>query len=305
MNASRILTQNVQGLPEEDDTKLKSIINQMKNENWDAACLQNMEIGNWWPLHRQLPHLLPGQLDKDKHQRTSHGRSMHHPITILQPSTQKEQKRGDQIRHRRIFWRKNHRSTTHLPKCRQQWEKIKGELDITLCSIYHPVDNIEFENFNTILSSILTQLPPETKHIILGHNINANVGTSANNGQHLKERIGAYGIENRNKKSISLINLMAPLNMKITKFFFNPRPSNLDATTMHTTSTWRNPNASKSQHMLDVFSCLNTFFNWVQGCNPTRKGAESDHTAAILKIHISKLAFKMKDKKLTTKTDWE
>jgi hypothetical protein len=30
----------VQGLLEEDDTKLKSIINQMKNENWDAACLQ-------------------------------------------------------------------------------------------------------------------------------------------------------------------------------------------------------------------------------------------------------------------------
>jgi hypothetical protein len=40
MNASRILTQNVQGLPEENDTKLKSIINQMKNENWDVACLQ-------------------------------------------------------------------------------------------------------------------------------------------------------------------------------------------------------------------------------------------------------------------------
>jgi hypothetical protein len=38
---------------------------------------------------------------------------------------------------------------------------------------------------------------------------------------------------------------------------------------------------------------------------PTRKGAESDHTAVILKIHINKLAFKMKDKKLTTKTDWE
>ncbi len=39
MNTSRILTQNMQGLPEEDDTKLKLIINQMKNENWDAACL--------------------------------------------------------------------------------------------------------------------------------------------------------------------------------------------------------------------------------------------------------------------------
>jgi hypothetical protein len=57
--------------------------------------------------------------------------------------------------------------------------------------------------------------------------------------------------------------------------------------------------------MLDVFSCSNTFFNRVQGCNPTRKGTKSDHTAVILKKHINKLAFKMKDKKLTTKTDWE
>ena len=168
--------------------------------------------------------------------------------------------------------------------------------------ICHQVGNIEFKNFNTILSSILTQSSPDT-NIILGHNINANVGTSSNNRQHFKETIGTYGIENRNKKGISLINLMASLSRKITNSFFNPRPSDLDATTTHT--TWRNPNASKSQHMLDVFSCSNTFFNRVQGCNPTRKGAESNHTAVILKIHINKLAFKMKDKKLTTKTDWE
>ncbi len=38
---------------------------------------------------------------------------------------------------------------------------------------------------------------------------------------------------------------------------------------------------------------------------PHKKGAESDHTVVILKIHINKFAFKMKDKKLTTKTDWE
>jgi hypothetical protein len=96
---------------------------------------------------------------------------------------------------------------------------------------------------------------------------------------------------------------MASLNMKITNTYFNPKQSNLDATTTHT--TWTNPNVSKSQHMLDVFSCSNSFFNRIKGCNPTRKGTESDHTAVILKIHIRKLAFKMKDKKLTTKTDWE
>jgi hypothetical protein len=113
------------------------------------------------------------------------------------------------------------------------------------------------------------QLPPET-NIILGHDINANIGTSTNSGQHLKEMTGAYGIENRNKKGTSLTNLMASLNMKITNSFFNPRPSNLNATTMHT--TWRNPNASKSQHMLDVFLCSNSFFDRVQGFNPTKKG---------------------------------
>ncbi len=188
-----------------------------------------------------------------------------------------------------------------FPNVDDNWKKIKGKLDTTQCSIYHPVGNIEFENFNTILSSIITQLLPET-NIILGHNINANVGTSANSRQHLKEMIGAYGIENRNKKGTPLINLMASLNMKITKSF-NPRTSNFNATTMHT--TWRNPNASKSQHMLDVFLCFNNFFNRVQGCNPTRKDAESDHMVVVLKIHINKLAFKMKDKELATKIDWK
>jgi hypothetical protein len=117
-----------------------------------------------------------------------------------------------------------------FPNIDNNGKKIKGNLNISLYSIYHPVDNIEFENFNTILNSI----PPET-NIILGHDINANIGTSTNSRQHLKETIGAYGIENRNNKGTSLINLMASLNMKITNTHFNPKPSNLDATTTHTT----------------------------------------------------------------------
>jgi hypothetical protein len=132
-----------------------------------------------------------------------------------------------------------------------------GELDITLCSLYHPVDNIEFEKFNAILSSILTQLPPET-NIILGHNINANLGTSANSRQHLKETIGANGMKNKNKKGSSRINLMASLNMKITNSFVNPRPSNLDATTKHT--TLRKPNASNPNTCL-MFSCAQRPFS--------------------------------------------
>ena len=155
---------------------------------------------------------------------------------------------------------------------------------------YHPVDNKEYESFNSTLSSILNHIPQKS-NIILGHDINANTGTNANNGQNFKDTIGPFGIENRNKKGTSLLNLLASLNLKVTNSYFNPRPSNRTATSTHT--TWRNTSASKSQHMLDVFSCSNTLFKRVQGCNTTSKGTESDHTAVVLKIHINTLSFKM------------
>jgi hypothetical protein len=269
MNASRILTQNVQGLPEDDDTKLKLVIKQMKNENWDAACLQETWRLRTDDLYINNYHIF---FQGNSTKINTRGQVMGGVCIILSSTFYQVHKKnrrevikletGENFEGRIIG------VPLTFPNIDNNRKNIKGELDITLCSIYHPVDNIEFKNFNTILSLILTQLPPET-NIILGHDINANVGTSANNGQHPRERIGACGIENRNKKGTSLINLMASLNMKITNSFFNPRPLNLDATTTHT--TWRNPNASKSQHMPDVFSCLNTFFNRVQGCNPTKK----------------------------------
>jgi hypothetical protein len=141
-------------------------------------------------------------------------------------------------------------------------------MDITLCSIYHPVDNKEYKNFNSTLSLLLNHLPPKS-NIILGHDINANVGTNANSGKNFRDTIGPFGIENRNKKVTSLLNLMPSLNLKITNSFFNPRPSRHTTTSTHT--TWRNTSTSKSQHMLDVFLFLSTIFKRVQGCNTTKR----------------------------------
>jgi hypothetical protein len=95
---------------------------------------------------------------------------------------------------------------------------------------------------------------------------------------------------------------MTLLNMKITNCFFNPRPSNLDATTMHT--TWRNPNASNPNTCL-TYSHAQILFSTEYKDATQQKFPKSDHTSVILQIHINKLAFKMKDKELTTKTDWE
>jgi hypothetical protein len=201
MNASRILTQNVQGLPEEDDTKLKLIINQMKNENWDAACLQETwRLGTDDLYINDYLIFFWSNLTKIN----TRGLVMGGVCIILSPTfNQAHKKNGREViilETGKIFEGRIIGVPLTFPNVDNNGKKIKRELVITLCSISHPVDNIEFENFNTILSSILTKLPPET-NIILGHDINANVVTSANSGQHLKETIGAYGIQNRNKKA--------------------------------------------------------------------------------------------------------
>jgi hypothetical protein len=113
-------------------------------------------------------------------------------------------------------------------------------VDITLCSIYHPVDDEEYENFNSTLSSLLNHIPQKS-NIILGHDINANIGTNTTSGQNFKDTIGPFRIENRNKKGTSLLNLLASLNLKVTNSFFSPRPSSRTATSTHT--TWRNTSA--------------------------------------------------------------
>jgi hypothetical protein len=176
----------VQGLPEEDDTKLKLIINQMKDENWDAACLQET-----WRLGTDDIYINNYQIffQGNSIKINTRGHIMGRVCIILSPTfNQAHKKNGREII--KLETGKNFKGRIigvplTFPNVDDNGGEIKGELDITLCSVYHPVDNIEFENFNTILSSILAQLPPET-NIILGHDINANVGASTNSRQHLK-----------------------------------------------------------------------------------------------------------------------
>ena len=51
-SVARIVTQNAQGLSNEnDDSKLKSIIAQMRTQDWDAVCIQEtwrMNDGDYW-----------------------------------------------------------------------------------------------------------------------------------------------------------------------------------------------------------------------------------------------------------------
>ncbi len=136
-------------------------------------------------------------------------------------------------------------------------KRIKGSIKLLLCSIYHPVNNDEYECFNTELATILGNVPSD-RSMLFGYDINANVGTNAGAGQIHKETLDIYGIKNRNKKGTSLLNLLASLEMKLTNSFFQKSASSSSPTTTH--MTWRNPSASKSQHMLDVISISSKIF---------------------------------------------
>ena len=47
---------------------------------------------------------------------------------------------------------------------------IKRSTKLLLCSIYHPLDNDEYECFNTELTTILGNVPSD-RSIIIGHDI--------------------------------------------------------------------------------------------------------------------------------------
>jgi hypothetical protein len=145
---------------------------------------------------------------------------------------------------------------------------------------------------------------PNDRSILIGHDINANVGTNNREGRIHNGTLGPHGIENRNKKDTSLLNLMASLELKLTNSFFQKRTS---SSSTHTHTTWKNPSASKSQHMLDIFSCSNNLFKRVRTCHTIKNGVESNHTAVIIELELTSIAFKMyaQNRPKQETTNWE
>ncbi len=55
-------------------------------------------------------------------------------------------------------------------------KKLKTITTLFLCSIYHPYENNNHAKFNDLLPTLLLQAPTKSI-VIIGHNINCNVGT--------------------------------------------------------------------------------------------------------------------------------
>ena len=62
-----------------------------------------------------------------------------------------------------------------FPKFKKWGRRKRGYLKLFIASIYHPVDETEYEEFNNTLSSLLNSIP-RLDEFIGGHDVNANLG---------------------------------------------------------------------------------------------------------------------------------
>ncbi len=119
----------------------------MKSKNWDAACLQET-----WQLEEDDFYIdgyhvfLQGSSTKTN----KHGRIMGGVAIILSPefdNAHKEDK-GENICLPTPFDGQLLAIPLTFKKRDNNGKRIKGSTKLLLCSIYHPVDNDEYECFN-------------------------------------------------------------------------------------------------------------------------------------------------------------
>ena len=156
-------------------------------------------------------------------------------------------------------------------------------MKLLLCSIYHPVDPREHEEFNGATETLLNNLTTDTE-FIFGQDINCNVGTSNSSNDPFRSALGPNGIENQNAKGIKFLQHLCSLYMKFANSFFI-KPSY---------ATWKNFKPSHpTYHMLDVFSVSSSFFKRVRDCGVIPSGVNhTDHTATSITININCIAYK-------------
>ena len=105
-----------------------------------------------------------------------------------------------------------------LPNFDDNGKKLKQDVRILISSVYHPVDYVEYDQFNDLLPTLLSKAPPKY-HILLGQDNNANVGIRKGDDDPTATAnvIGPNGIDNRNKNGTELINLLGKKSYGIWK----------------------------------------------------------------------------------------
>lgn len=271
----------------------------MKLHNWAAVCLQEtwrLGVDEFYIDGYRI--MLKGYSEKTNEL----GHVMGGVCIILNPEMDRAHKL---VLNKKIAFPDKHKYEgrfigvqLHFKKRDSHGKHIKGLIKVALCSIYHPFDSREHEDFNTTTEILLNKTPHDTK-LIFGQDINCNVGTAARDDP-FRGTIGPNGIKNRNRKGTKFLQHLCALDMVVANSFFI-KPNYC---------TWKNFKPSNPlHHMLDVFSVSKSLFNRITDCGTTSFGIDNtDHTATSITININSIAIKPREhKRKTTKpprADW-
>ena len=157
-----------------------------------------------------------------------------------------------------------------------QGRRVKGKsLSLFLASIYHPCHDAPHEQFLETLTSILQKVP-RNSNLIIGADINANVGHR--DCDEFKAVLGPHGPSRRNTRGSNLLSLYLSHELRIENTFFEANN--------HTTFTNIKDGA---ESMIDIFACAKTLHCRVRHCRTIEYGIESDHTAVQLDLVLTSL----------------
>jgi hypothetical protein len=267
----------------------------MKTNNWSAVCLQET-----WKLGTNSYFIDGYKILEHGHSTNMHteGRTKAGVCIILNPFLADAHQMAQDIS---ITLPTDHEFEGHflgIPLTFRDHDnngkKLKRNTTLFLCSVYHPYESNNHANFNDLLPTLLSQAPPRS-HVILGHDINCNVGTCDDPNDDLRRAIGPFGLDNRNGKGLDFIQTLLQMELKVANSYFKKENH----------ATYRNINGN-SHHMLDVFSISTSIFKRIQDCGIIYGGVTSDHTAVQLTIQLSTIQWKSstRDDISTGETDW-
>ena len=294
-----IITQNIRGLPLDDDTKLQSLVYQMKCKQWAAVCAQETwRLGSddfYIDGHRIL---LQGNTTKSNDQ----GQIREGVCIILNPTLDAAYKLSGS---KKITLPNNHEHEgrfigvhLHFKKRDNYGKPIRGTTKITLCSLYHPVDPRQHIEFGNTIHTLLGNTPNDTA-LLFGHDINCNVGTNNTLPDSMRSIVGPFGLENRNPKGVNFLQQLGTLEMRVANSYFI-KPNYV---------TWKGMNPNKpSYHMLDVFSISASLFKHVTDCGASKHGIDdSDHSATSITLNIGSIKKKTQSTNHTrnARPDWK
>ena len=269
----------------------------MKLNNWSAVCLQET-----WKLGNKTYFIDGYKVIEHGHATNDHteGRTKAGVCIILNPFLAGAHQ---QAQDTTITIPSDHEFEGHflgLPLTFRDHDnsgkKLKTTTTLFLCSVYHPYQSDKHAKFNDLLSTLLAQAPARSQ-LILGQDINCNVGICDDRQSDLRCTIGPFGLDNRNKKGLDLIQTMLQWDLKIANTYFKKQNY----------ATYRNINGN-SHHMLDVFSTSTSLFKRVRDCGIIDGGVTSDHTAIKMTIQLNTIQWTPPTRNSTINTgvtDWK